>query len=198
MRSNIACLVLLLGLSVTTEAQDITGKKKPAVYLMPQIGLLNGDHAVGAQVQLTGGLVSNQWMYGLGTGIDYYRLRSVPVFADVRRYLNKMKSTFLYTHLGYHFSWVEQDHKTGIASWNTDYNMRGGLYLDAGIGHDMRIKKTKALTISIGYTQKQMRESYTEQIWILPVIGGNSFELSPRTFDYTFRRLLLKVAYRLK
>ncbi|MCZ6992316.1 hypothetical protein OH407_23595, partial [Salmonella enterica] len=70
---------------LSTHLQAQTGKiKKMTSYLMPQIALIDGSSGTSTQIQLAGGLVKNNWHFGLGAGIDYYEMRSVPLFTDVR------------------------------------------------------------------------------------------------------------------
>jgi hypothetical protein len=40
------------------------------------------------------------WMFGLGTAIDYYKIRTVPVFADVGMHSEKKQTIFPMRTLG--------------------------------------------------------------------------------------------------
>ncbi len=184
---------------LSTNLMAQTGKdKKSTSYLMPQIALLNGSSGAGAQVQLAGGLVKNNWHFGLGTGIDYYELRSVPLYSDVRYHFGKGKRAFAYANIGYNFSWTENtDDRVYIMppAMNT-LKQTGGLYTDFGIGYNINMGKNHALALSTGFSVKQMYEEYEElSIWSWP----RPVQIDPtiRRFDYAFKRVSFKVAYRL-
>lgn len=172
--------------------------KKVSSYLMPQMALLNGSSGMGAQVQLSGGLVRDNWNFGIGTGIDYYELRSIPLYTDIRYHFGKQQKVFAYMNLGYNFDWVQKmDDKVYIMPpvINT-LKYTGGLYGDWGIGYNIKISKHHSLALSTGFSIKQMGEEYQEllfSIWPWPVTNESAI----RKFDYTFKRVSLKVAYRL-
>lgn len=192
--------VFIVGICLlSTNLMAQSGKSnKTSSYLMPQIALLNGSSGAGAQIQLAGGLVKNNWHLGLGTGIDYYEMRSVPLYTDVRYHFGKEKKAFVYSNIGYNFSWVQNiDDRVYIMppAMNT-LKQTGGLYTDFGVGYNVRIGKHQALALSTGFSVKQMREEYEElSIWSWP----RPVQIDPtiRRFDYAFKRVSFKVAYRL-
>lgn len=191
------CIAAICLLSIHLHAQ--TGKiKKTTSYLMPQVALLNGSSTTSTQIQLAGGLVKDNWHFGLGAGIDYYELRSVPLYTDLRYHFGKEKKAFVYANIGYNFSWVQKmDDRMGIIfpTPNT-FKHTGGLYTDMGIGYDIKIGKHQALALSTGFSMKQMREEYEElPFWPWPRTTQNDPTI--RRFDYTFKRLSFKVAYQL-
>lgn len=182
---------------LSTNLMAQTGKvKNKSSYLMPQIALLNGSSGVGTQFQLAGGLVKNNWNFGVGAGIDYYELRSVPLYADVRHHFGKEKNLFAYANIGYNFEWIHNiDERVYIMppAMNT-LKQRGGLYTDFGIGYNIQMGKNHALALSTGFSVKQMYEEYEElSIWSWPT----QIDPTIRRFNYAFKRVSFKVAYRL-
>nr|WP_168420872.1 hypothetical protein [Escherichia coli]NKQ99695.1 hypothetical protein [Escherichia coli] len=77
-----------------------TAQKQTKYYLIPQAALLNGDHACNAQLQLVGGIQKKQWGFGAGLGIDYYKVRTIPLFVDTRFFFGKERQYFSYFNLG--------------------------------------------------------------------------------------------------
>lgn len=190
---------------LSTHLQAQTGKvKKTTSYLMPQIALINGSSGTSTQVQLAGGWVKNNWHFGLGTGIDYYEMRSVPLFTDVRYHFGKEQKVFTYANVGYNFSWVQDTHDPRIIippSSNT-VKQTDGLYTDIGIGYTIKIGKRNSLLMSTGFSVKQMGEEYhplpfSSWVWPSSTPWVSSESTTIRKFDYTFKRISFKVGYRL-
>lgn len=191
-------LAVIIFTCVQLNAQS-TGKNKS--YLMPQLGVMDGDRSTNLQFQVVGGLATNNWRIGMGAGLDYYSVRSVPVFVDVRNYFGRNKKAFAFANLGYNVPWpMENQYKTIFIQGGTkksEFEM--GLYTDAGVGYDIDLGKQKAVSISIGYTIKKYSEKYDDRFswiwgWPTPFPGTGQTE---RTEEYTFRRLSLKAGFRL-
>lgn len=173
--------------------------KSPASkhYFIPEVGLLNGDNLVSAQVKLTGGIQKKAWMFGLGTGIDYYKIRTVPVFADVRYTFGKKANWFSYANLGADIVWAletqyAQHFVMGV--FNKD-KFNSGVYADLGVGYAFQGEKKQGLLISIGYSVKTLGSSYQEAVYKeFPPYG---IEYRDKKLDYTLNRLVLRLGVRL-
>ena len=64
-------------------------------------GYHQGSSGAYLGLQAINGVHFRSWYAGVGTGIDYYYLRSVPVFIDVRKALGKKSATpYTYFDLG--------------------------------------------------------------------------------------------------
>jgi hypothetical protein len=194
---KILSLLVILG-TLHVNAQSVQKNKS---YLMPQLGVLSGDQANSFQFQLVGGVTAKNWRIGMGTGLDYYKVRSVPVFADVRHYLGKNKKAFSFVNIGYNVPWpLENQYKIFFiqgASTKSKFDM--GWYSDLGLGYDIGLGKQNALSLSLSYSVKAFTETYDERldwIWGWPITqpAGSASE---RKVDYTFRRLSLKAGFRL-
>lgn len=182
-------------------AQKAIIKKLPS-YLMPQVAFLNGDNGVGAQIHLSGGLIKNNWHFGLGTAIDYYQLRTIPLYTDLQYHFGKGKKGFAYANLGYNFPWTENknDRIYIMPPVANSSRFSGGLYTDLGIGYQIKIGKKNILALSAGYSVKEIREQYEELSiwsWPRPVIQPGQTDPNTRQLDYTFTRVSFKVGYRL-
>lgn len=191
-------LIAIIFTSIQAKTQSSHSSKS---YLMPQLGIMDGDQSTNPQFQVVGGIVAKNWRIGMGAGLDYYSVRSVPVFVDVRNYFGKKKKAFAFANLGYNIPWPKEDqYKTIFIQGGTkksEFDM--GIYTDAGIGYDIDLGKQKNLSVSIGYTIKKFTEKYDDRFgwiwgWPMPLPGGTQSE---RTEEYTFRRLSLKAGFRL-
>lgn len=175
--------------------------QKNTSYLMPQIGVIDGDQSTSSQFQVVGGIAVKNWRIGMGTGLDYYKVRSVPVFADIRNYFGRNKKAFAFANVGYNIPWPMEDQYRIIfiqgGTKKSEFEM--GWYSDAGIGYDIDLGKQKALSLSLGYTIKKFSERYDSRfswIWGWPSTLPGTGQ-SERTEVYTFRRLSLKAGFRL-
>lgn len=190
-------LLLVVMCIISTSLIAQTDKvKKNSSYLMPQIALLNGSSGAGAQIQVAGGVVKNNWHFGLGTGIDYYELTSVPIYSDIRYHFGKEKKAFAYANLGYNFHWKESTEGRVYIMPPPNSTVKGGLYTDFGIGYNIGLGKNHSLALSMGYSVKQLTEEVEEMLFgpfPLPV----QVDPTIRRYEYTFKRVSFKVAYRL-
>ena len=186
----------ILFICIHAEAQQ-----KNKSYLMPQLGVLDGDQSTSMQFQIVSGIVTKSWRIGMGTGIDYYKVRSVPIFADVRKYLGAAKKAFVFANVGYNVPWpMESQYKIFfVQGGNQKSQFEMGWYADAGIGYDIEIGKQKAISLSLSYSMKTFSEKYHEHFdwiwgWAMPQIPET---LPERKIEYSFRRLSLKAGFRL-
>lgn len=172
----------------------IAQKTKHQLYVTPQVALLNGAQTADAQIQMVMGFKNNKWSLGIGSGIDYYILRSVPLFIDARRFATiKQKNLFVYANAGMNIVWPTDKERAnnwnrigGGASSSSFYN---GIYTDIGIG--ILLGKKNNLQASIGYSTKTFSETYQE--W--PVIWPVPITVTPtdRRLSYTLNRIVLRV-----
>ncbi len=189
---KIICVLFLMMTLVEVKAQS-----NNKYYLIPQVALLNGDYAASAQVQLVGGIEKKKWSYGIGAAIDYYKVRTIPVFADLRVGLNKTNSIAAYLNMGTNIAWpMENQYTENGLWWNTrKSSFSNGLYADMGLCYRIEGKKKNRFLVGIGYTLKTITETVPETIFrdFPPYIA----ETTIRSYKYTFNRLALRVGFRL-
>jgi hypothetical protein len=182
---------------LTAHAQSKS--RTPNYYFFPQVGLLNGDQSVSGQVHLSGGIQRKAWMFGLGTAIDYYRVRTVPVFADVRYVFGKKNNYFSYANIGANIVWATEsqyeDHYLAGFGFPSKNVFNNGLYTDVGIGYSFHGEQKNGFVISIGYSSKTIGSSYQEAIFTQ--FPPYTVEYHQRKMDYTFNRLVLRLGVRL-
>jgi len=190
-----AILFLIFFATTALKAQSKNGKA--GYYLIPQIALLNGDNSASAQVQLTGGIEKKGWDIGIGAAVDYYKIRTVPVFADLRTYFGKNRSLFSYLNIGIDLAWPLESQYSDY--WRVGDNRSGsfnnGLYTDLGIGYAFHGKKNRGVVISLGYSTKTITEKFIDVIYRdFPPYGADYYQ---RELDYTLNRVALRFGIRL-
>lgn len=176
------------------------GQKKSAFYLQPQITLLNGTQTVDGSIGFSSGVEWGAWQFGGTTEIDFYEKRSVPFYAEAKRYFgNQKKRPFLYAGAGANFAWPTDIQRYYFYDWigggqfYTPSTFDHGRYLQGGIGVQMQSKKGKGISISLGYSSKTMTEKWVETVWD-PSTTTNI--KTNRSVKYEFNRVDLKVGFR--
>lgn len=187
------CLAIVFVVMLYTSAG---AQQKKSWYVLPQAGLLNGDGAVSGQVMLSGGMVYKGWDFGLGIGVDYYQIRTVPLIADTRKNIG-MLPLFVYADFGYNFAapLQKQYMYADNSWWYSKSSFHNGWYAESGLGYDVPSKKNNRFVLSVGYSIKTAGEAYTETIPrdFPPYFG----ETNVHSFDYRFNRFVFKLGFRL-
>ena len=173
----------------------LSAQQKKAVYCFHSInslGLVNGDNAASAALQSVNGFKKGPWFAGVGVGIDYYLYRTVPLFADMRYEFGKKKNKFfVYADGGINFSWVQDQFYVQPLIWNGNRsnNFQNGLYTDAGFGYIVGMKKENGLVLSLGHSQKRLKELIRRQDW-------RTSEWQTDINRYNLNRIVLKGGWR--
>jgi len=171
------------------KAQENTDKPKNTKLRFRSIntmGVLAGENPPEPLLQTVNGLNYKTWFAGIGTGIDYYVERSIPVFLDVRKAIsNNVKAPFIYVAAGKHFAW----HTEKPASWISS-GMQGKWYYDAGAGYQVPLSSKMQMILSAGYSCKKMTEEVNTMPWVSawPPPHGAIQER-----EHIFRRLAFKM-----
>jgi hypothetical protein len=118
------------------------------------VGILSGEAGNYGQLQSINGLYKRVWFVGVGAGLDYYRFRSIPLFASVTRDLLSGKHGLYVTgDAGTNIPWYKRP-SFGMAS-----TFHAGLYWSGSLGYRFRIsQKGQALLLSVGYSYKELSE----------------------------------------
>lgn len=192
MRKYIFVLLLLMCCIMHfARAQD--SNKKLHLQSISSIGLLNGSKNSSLALQtIIGGSMKHSFL-GVGVGLDYYRFRTIPVFADVRHEFGRGKTNmFLYGDIGYNYGWLTEKNKEDAGIYYENTNYKGGLYYDMGIGCKVGFKNSNAFLLSAGYTFKRVENKAGSDVCPLtgPCYGGIE------TYRYYLSRIIIKAGWR--
>ena len=167
-----------------------TAQKKVNFSSQNYAGLLEGEHGSSLQLQTINGLKFSSWFVGLGTGIDWYYRRSIPVFASVNMdFLRKEKRSFyLSGNVGINFPWQTNDYYT---EWGyNETSSYSGFYWSVGLGYRIGMGKgNDALLFQLGYDYKHVGEKVSYPYMVFESQDPNHH------FDYHLRRLSAKVGW---
>lgn len=191
------CIILVI---LCVASQLSAQKTRKQWYVTPQIAGLMGEEKISYQFGVTGGWQHRNLRLGMGVASDYYKLRSIPVFADIRLTHPRKQELFAYLNLGYNLPQPTEDQKINISGWGWGWQMnqnqfKGGAYVDVGVGADLAVSNKHKMQISLGYSIKEFTIIYPNgTIWP----SASSF-FDPSATDvsrtYSFRRLALRVGF---
>lgn len=162
-----------------------------------QAGLLEGEQGSAFQFGFTGGLKFKTWTTSIGSGLDYYGIRSVPLYLNVQKKLyNRQQSPFAYISGGYHFPWLANQHQVDWAPWwGGETKTSGGLYYGAGLGYQLPAFKNAALFFAAGFSYKQYVDEIATPTMCIGWRTGPCPE-SNEKFTYRLRRLSVTTGLR--
>lgn len=189
---------ILLFIAVSCALQASAQRKEKTVFnVVPSVGFINGSGSVSGLLDLTALVRKKDWAFGIGSGIDYYRIRTVPVFLAARRYLGTAPA-FVYGSAGYTIAApLESQYLHSGSFWinNSRSSFSNGANAEAGIGYSFAPTKKHALELAIGYSVKTLREGYTEYIY--RDFPPYTSDLTEHSFHYTFSRAVVRIGIRL-
>jgi hypothetical protein len=160
---------------------------------MNYAGLLEGDNGSAFQLQTVHGLKFSRWFTGIGTGLDYYYLRSVPLFLSVNRGLfNQPRTPYISLDGGINFAWFKREQPMWGDFLASDFSP--ALYWAAGLGYKVSMRNKKdALLLNIGYSFKQMKEDQEKAVFCI------NPPCPPRVEHYSYKlnRVSVKLGWQL-
>jgi hypothetical protein len=189
-RLSVFSVILMLGIG-RASAQQKSPVGSWQFHSINSLGLLEGQAGSAFQLQTVNGVQYKSWFAGVGVGLDFYRYRTIPLFADLRKeFGHGTGKAFVYADLGISFSWVTDDEKM---AYEPDDHFSNGFYNDFGIGYKMSVGKRNALLISLGYSYKKIVESYQDGIYFgyLPTEGYDNRE----QIESHLNRLTIKLGW---
>lgn len=195
MKWIISAGLFLISISATAQRSE----SKNGWHITAATGLLNGNTRTGAAViGKIEKVWKNRWTLGLGSGFDHYYFRSVPVFAEIQRYIGKEdKGLFLYGATGVNIPWPTEDqrwYRQGGNWWGSiqiPSTFSTGYWTDLGIGYGFKGKKGHGMFLRAGHSLKAMGQQYTEQVW-----NGTGSVSANRDISYLFGRVNIQAGFR--
>lgn len=188
MRKHFTILFLLLFLLSGAGAQD-----KVRYSSMNYAGLLEGDNGSAFQLQSIQGVRFSRWFTGIGTGLDYYYLRSVPLFVSVNRNLfNQPRTPYVSLDGGINFAWYRREQERWGDFIGSDFSP--SLYWNAGVGYKVYMRNRRdALLLNIGYSFKQLKEDKEKAVFC------TNPPCPPRVehYNYKLNRVSVKLGWQL-
>jgi hypothetical protein len=194
----VSVILPMMFFSLFAAAQDPKGLK--AWHATAAGTLLNGNTRTGAAVTFQVERVwKDRWTFGMGSGIDHYQFRSVPLFTSVKRYWKHTdRGLFFYGEGGINLPWPTDDQRYyrqgGFWGWGSiaqPSSFDPGVWMDLGIGYGFKSKRGHGLFLRAGQSVKTLGQRYNEQVW-----NGTSTVTAARDINYLFGRLAIQAGFR--
>ena len=154
-------------------------------------GFLAGEKGTKETFQLSGGVTKDRFFVGIGAAYDPYELRSIPVFTHLRIHFAKNNALFVYGAPGYT---LPGHVKKTDEAFKTKDRMKGGLYLEGGVGYRVPLQGIHHISFSVGYSQKNLEQTkvYSYPCGVTPCysIPSNTY-----VYDYKFGRVIVKLSW---
>jgi hypothetical protein len=179
---------LLVILSNDGYSQEKQSAGKWRFVSINQAGLLQGENGSAFLLQTINGFEKKHFFAGIGTGLDFYRFTSIPLFADVRKYFGNKRQFFIYADGGFNFTWEKKDGNPNYTS-----KWKAGFYGDGGIGCLIRAANGTGILISTGYSYKRVTD--IQQQNYCPSSSGPCNIVD--NYIYDFNRLAIKIGVEL-
>ncbi|MBO9573271.1 MAG: hypothetical protein J7497_13850 [Chitinophagaceae bacterium] len=168
---------------------NLPAQEKLKFHSQNYVGLLSGSYGNSLQLQTINGLQWKTLFAGLGTGLDYYYFRSVPLFLSVNKFICPCQRSFFFNVDG-GVNWVWETASMKNNFWTTsDYSP--SLYWGAGFGYKIGLKNNRdAFMMGLGYSSKHVKEN---------IRSAFPCQVPPcpdaERYDYRLNRLSLKVGW---
>jgi hypothetical protein len=185
--SRAMMVLLFIAFSLNAAAQ-----KKLAFHSQNTVGLLEGQASSAFQLQSVNGFQYKTWFAGVGTGLDYYYFRSIPLFVSLQKDLfDKSRTLFFNVDGGVNFFWDDEDEATRFNSFiRTDF--KPSLYCGGGLGYKIGLKNKKdAVLVNLGYSFKRLKEEREISTFCINPPCPTTIE----HYDYSLNRLSLKLGW---
>ena len=182
--------LLYLSFTYTTGfAQDTAHNKKLQYFGLHQVGLLTGSSTEKFGILTTNGVRFGNWYAGISTGIDWYGIRSIPLLTSVHKAFGKGRNQpFVYGNVGVGFPW-QSDYEEG----QIRYDYKKGFVAEAGIGYFINLKNKTALSLSAGFSYKEL--GLDESVLIIPIIPPSFYKYYYE--KYYYRRLAIRLGIKI-
>jgi len=181
---------ILIGIVVLIYVGTNAQQKKALFRSQNYIGLLEGDDGSAFQFNTINGVQLGTWYAGVGTGLDWYMFRSVPLFLSINKDWKPSNRTFYFNlDAGTNFVWTDE----GRNDW-TGYESKftPGFYWGAGIGYKAGFKNKKdAIVFNLGYSFKRLKEEETVPLYCINPPCGFTTDY----YDYKTNRVSVRMGW---
>ena len=180
---------LLITLLLLIVFNVLSAQQKIKFHSQNYVGAVSGDLDAAFQFNSINGIQRGLYFGGVGAGVDFYYIRTVPLFLSVSRYLNfNQNSPYLSLEGGTNFVW---DNSTAnrYNLYSNEGDFSPSLYYGAHAGYKIGInKKSGSVLMSLGYSAKKLKETVqTGSICIWPPCPTSSQKIDYRFNRFSFR-----------
>lgn len=176
-------LLLFCIMILTFRAGGQIAGKPSGWYVAPAAVFLSGNNKASGAGFVSGGWQYHRWSLGVGLGLDYYRVRSVPLVGELRYHLLPKQQLYLYAQAGTNRGYAESKQHSSNSS-----QFRNGLYAGGGAGIYPFRKQMKGWYLFAGYSLKKLTEVYDQYVYY-----DWGWILKQKRDVYSFKRLAIGI-----
>jgi hypothetical protein len=184
-------IFLLITLLAFTSGLPLMAQTKINFHSQNYVGLLEGEAGSSFQIQTINGVQWTSWFAGLGTGLDYYHFRTIPLFLSLNKNFKAAGNSFyILSDAGVNFAWVDRE-RSRFNDFISD-KFTPALYWNEGMGYKAKIgTKDNAVLISLAYSYKHIKETTQVPVFCiappcLPVM---------EEYNYRLKRISIRVGW---
>ena len=181
------CIAVIIFLTVGI---GLHAQEKWQFHSQNYVGLLEGEAGSAFQFNTVNGMQRGTWFAGLGTGLDWYMYRSVPLFLSINKDWKPSNRTFYFSlDGGTNFAWIKNQNSSNDLFSN---EFSPGFFWGAGIGYKAGFRNKKdAVLINLGYSYKQLKEEKIKPTYCInpPCPTYSEF------YDYKTNRVSIKLGW---
>jgi hypothetical protein len=178
--------IILTAFSLITVSAE--SQTKPGFSSQNYVGITEGESGTALQLQTINGFKYKTWFAGIGTGLDYYYQRTVPLFFSVSKFLDSKKfPVYMSADAGINFPWQRDD----MYYFEYPGEYHAGLYWGSGLGYRFAFKNKNALLLNLGYNYKRITQSYQ---YTAPCLAPPC-QVFNEKYDYRLKRLSVRVGW---
>lgn len=181
--------VILLSLPYSPEAQQRTGNKKFRFGSQNYAGILEGENGTSLQLQTINGLRYKTWFAGVGTGLDYYFERSIPLFLSVSKFLPYTKVPLYFNaDAGINFPW----NKDNIYYFDSRSGYSPSFFWAGGMGYKFKSGQNgHGFLLNFGYSYKHLIQKIEREYpCLIPPCP-----VEKERYDFRLKRLSVKLGW---
>jgi len=188
---KILCATIIIVCSMNCFAQQQKQNAIANLYSINNVGLIEGEAGSAFQLETINGLKYKSWFAGVGLGLDFYRIRTVPLFAHIRKEFGKtVNRFFLFGDAGIDFGW-RTDKET--KQFPVNDKLKNGFYAQAGAGYTFRLSPVNNLSFSLGYSYKTLTEFGSNYTYI--GYGAEAMPVKDSKISYHLNRFVIKAGF---
>ena len=186
MKTKIMLVLVVVMCVYVTSAQS---KEKSRFRFGSQnyAGILEGENGTSFQLHTVNGIRYHGWFTGVGTGLDYYYERTIPLFLSVNKTLPLQRvPLFVNGDIGVNFPWA----KNNVYLFEGTGEYRPSLYWSGGLGYKFRFKQSqRGILLNLGYSYKHLIQ---ENEVTFPCFNPPC-PVDKERFDYRLKRVSVKL-----
>ena len=171
---------------------SVSAQSKFKFHSQNYVGMLGGETEAAFQFQTINGFQRGTWFGGLGTGLDYYYQRTVPLFLSFSKYLfNRPNSLYISLDGGTNYIWDKSTANLFNGNRN-DGDFSPSLYYGAHAGYKIGVNNNKgSVLMSLGYSAKRLKEKIKA---VLPCMNPPCPEYD-ETYNYRLNRFSFRMGW---